>query len=317
MGNPSRKPKTSRGRAWMKLVRRHGVMGASRRWGRHADNPRRSRRRNPLWRSKVSGRFKGRRPGRLLHRISGGMGWRNPPMTNTWFGQPRRHRFAALKGWRGRRRYRNNPRRHRRSIRLRDNPVASIASRIEEAFSQEGIGDFLQGLVGFGGSLAGSQLITTQMIKDANTPLGRIISTLGTGLILSALSGYVSPKAPKRVFFGALLATGYRALSEVVPAEKKATFPLPLLAGMGEDTDFRKVVEAEILKNLRARGVSGYLPPAGLANYRRPAGMDAYLTESEAAGMGAYLTESEAAGLVPSGVGYADEFSGGDAPERF
>jgi hypothetical protein len=69
-------------------------------------NPRRKRRRsrrNPLFKSRITGRFKGRAPGRRMHRRrSRPHYWHNPVVPISW--NPRKRR-----GSRRRRSYRNNP----------------------------------------------------------------------------------------------------------------------------------------------------------------------------------------------------------------
>jgi hypothetical protein len=204
---------------------------------------------------------------------------------------------------------------------LLDNPLAAITSRLEEVFSAEGIGDLLQGMAGFGGSLFLERLLTTKVITAIASPVGRIAATFVSGIALSTVSEYLIPHSAKKVFAGSLLATGWRALSEIVPAADKATFPVPLLAGMGAGEEaFKKAIEHEILKQMRG-GVSDYIEPAGINEYFPPAGMDAYLTTAEAEraalpspGVGAYLTASEA---LKAGMGAYDEFAGAGSPEKF
>lgn len=246
--------------------------------------------------------------------------------------RPRRRASRNPANW-GVSAYRNR----RRSYRLSRNPIAEIAARVESVFTSEGLGTLLQGLAGMAGSLAGAQFFTTSIMPVAHTPIGRILSTFGVAVLGSLVMDRVVPGSGRRFLTGGLLATGYRALSELVPAEKKADFPIPLLAGMGAEPGeeaFRKAIESEILKELRAPaggGVSGmgqsyWIDPAGVEQYYvQPAGMQAYMTKSEARtaapetspSLGAYITAMEAEKSGVQGMGMYDEFSGAFSPERF
>jgi len=292
---------------------------------------------NPLFRSRRSGRYKSRAPGRRLHHYRRGQGWHlanNPP-------RRRSRRYSANPRHYSRRRYRSNP--GRRRVSLLSNPMGAIESLVREAFSGDTIETAFHTGLGFGGALAGMKALTA-CFPALNTQWARTPAVLGAGLAGSLLLGMLGGKSMGvRAVTGTVLATLWQGVSEVVKGTAAAQW-IPTLGEGPEAEAFRKAIEREVLKELQGgggpqsteegmsyylqpAGVSeAYLKPAGSAAYLQPAGSSAYLTmnESEAAqrgmghgGMSAYLTSSEAT-AARAGMGDADaEFGGRDLPERF
>jgi MFS family permease len=251
---------------------------------------------------------------------------------NPWFGAPRRHRRAALKGLRRRsRRARRNPGSYRRRKRLVANPVKALMGAFEQAFSMDTLETLFHTGLGFGGTYAGSKLITTQLIPAMDTQIGRPAVALGTSIVSSGLVGMVmGPKLAARWLGGGLLAALFQTLSELIRGTTAATY-IPTLGEAPGTSEFRKAIEQEVLKELRG-GMSGldpraiyikpsgvsYQPPAGLSKYMPAAGSSAYLTRREAAkatGMNAFMTQRELI-AAQAGMG-ASEFDPASMTERF
>lgn len=224
----------------------------------------------------------------------------------------RRRTFANPPRSRRRRHYRRNgPRRrsyrHGNRRRVMDNPAAGAMNIFKDMFSVDTVKSMVLGLLGFGTALALPQMVLSQVELYRTQPIVRVLAPLVVTGLAAALVGFVTKDKNmiKTTLTGGLVATGWRALSEVVPAEKKPTFPIPLLAGMGDAQSeaFRKAIEGEILKQLNAEGVSGYLTPGQVENAVRQGGMSAYLTPGQV----------ERA----TGMGARDEFSPRAMAERF
>jgi len=321
-----------------------GIIRPKRRRARR-DNPRRRigvrrrRRANPLYRAR-SGRFTARHTGRRLRRVRP-RGWRvneNPRRRvrrrkrRDTADNPRvRHRRPRRRGRRNPVYYSDNARRRgRRMVRLLDNPLEALKAAFTEAFSGDTIETVFHTGLGFGGTLVGSKLIYKTLITAVDTPIGRVGTTLGVGILGSALLGMVGgPQLAVRALAGGLLATVWQGVSEVVRGTKAADW-VPTLGEGPESEEFRKAIEAEVLKEIRgggggarrtAEGMSVYIQPAGVSEYYlTPAGQQAYLTANEAekaAGMQTYLTQREVE-MAAAGVGDTDsEFGGKNLPERF
>ena len=210
---------------------------------------------------------------------------------------------------RRRRRYAMNPR--RRSRRYSANPSATIMGQLKDIFSVKSVQTIFAGLIGFGGALALPQMAASAVKldlyfkADAQGSVVRVLSSgVATGLLAFA-TGWLTKDRDmvKTVTIGGLIATGWKVLSEMVPADKKATFPIPLLAGMGDSQSeaFRRAIEAEIVKQI---GVEGYATQDQIA---RAVGVSGYATPAQL---------ERAANLTPVGVG-ADEFDTRAMSERF
>lgn len=277
--------------------------------------------------SNVRGWFKkrGKRWGRrgVSRRFRGGRRFTRPRRRRVMQSNPPKRRHS-----RRRRTYSANP--SRRRVRLLSNPIAGIMDIFTEAFSGETLETVFHTGLGFGGTLVGSRLIFKQLItKLGESAIGRVGTTLGVGIIGSALLGMIGGKTlGVRALGGGMLATLWAGLSEAVKDTKAADW-IPTLGDGPESTEFRQAIEAEVLKELRGSGVSQddeegmsvYLQPAGVSEtYLQPAGSSAYLTSVEgerSAGMSAYLSRQ---GVVAAeaGVGDSDsEFGGNSLPERF
>jgi hypothetical protein len=245
---------------------------------------------------------------------------------------------------RSRRRVRRNPYRSRRryarrnpaaSFRLASDPIGAIKNAIMSAFSMDTVETLAHMGVGFGGSLWLSKLITNASwtpTTPQTMPYWKVGSTFLSSVLLAGASSLLkNSRLTARVLTGGLFATLWTAVSEAVSGTQFQQY-IPTLSG-AENEEFRKAIEAEVLKELRGGGVHGYLPAAGAEGfetylrpagieYLRPAGSEAYLTEVNAqraqSGMGAYLTERNAT-AAEAGVGNDadDEFSRRGMPERF
>lgn len=242
---------------------------------------------------------------------------------------PRRRRRRSS-GRRSRRVYRNPG----ASFRLASDPIGAIKNAIMSAFSVDTLETLAHMGVGFGGSLFFGKMLAGQswMPSDPGmAPVVKIGSTFLSTLGLTGLSSLLkNSRLTARVLTGGLFATLWQGLSQLVSGTQFQQY-VPTLSG-AENEEFRKAIEAEVLKELRGGGVHGYLPAAGAEGYEtylrpagieylRSAGSEAYLTEvnSERArsGMGAYLTERNTV-AADAGVGYGDdEFSRKGMPERF
>ncbi len=305
---------------------------------------RRSRRRNPSGFIKVGRRWKKitkyarrRRRGSKRGQISG-------------FKFPRRYRRSrrrvhsnpvVVSNPRRRRRVHHNPRRSRRVyrnpvMRLASDPIGAIKNAIMSAFSVDTLETLAHMGVGFGGSLWLGKLIYTQPWVPASpstAPYMQIGSTFVSTLLLTGASSLLkNSRLTARVLTGGLFATLWQAISQAVSGTQFQQF-VPTLSG-AENDEFRKAIEAEVLKELKGGGVHGYLPAAGAEGYEtylrpagieylRPAGSEAYLTqvntERANAGMGAYLTQvgAERANAGMGHDGIEDEFSRRGLPEKF
>lgn len=194
---------------------------------------------------------------------------------------------------------------------------------IKEAFSMDTLTRVFHGAIGFGGTVAGTKLITDVLGVDfLKTGTGKIVATGGVAILGGAVAGMVTKdkELAKRVMAGGLLATALRVLGVILPDTAKQYIPT-----LGEDdsAQFRAAIEQEVLKELRAAGTEGmiYLPPAGSEYYLPSAGSAAYMTEleaSRAAALGAYMTRKDAQG---AGVGFypheTDEMGSKGLVERF
>ena len=229
-----------------------------------------------------------------------------------WFKSPGKYKgYRVMK-----RRYSANPRRRRSGGRRRYsmNPAATLMGTVKEVFSTESVQTIIAGRAGFGGALALPQAALSGWSmyngSEIQNKVVRVASSgVATALLATAAAYFTKDRQIVRnVITGGLIATGWRGVSEAVPADKKSSFPIPLLSGMGDAQSdaFRTAIEAEIVKQLQSEGVSGYLT----LDQARRAGM---------AGMGAYVTPSElsAATMHPVGIGVADEFDPKQARERF
>lgn len=333
----------ARARARRSRARRANPRGLIRYRGRWISAKPRRRRRNPLWRSRRSGKYRGRAPGRRLHRIRGGVGWHadNPPKRRRRGSRRRRNpiiRSHRRKGTRVRRyfrrannpvrrrrysRRRNNPVRYfggrsRRSTRLMDNPVKAVMDIVKDAFSKPSLETMLHTGLGFGGSLAIAKFVSSPKVLNATgeailDKAGRVGITLASTVITSVLGGAVVGKVgAARMVIGGLVATLWQAVTEVVKGTQAADF-VPTL-GQAVDEDFRKAVETEVLRNLRrGGGMNAYLTPAGSERYLTPAGSAAYFTP-RGAGMEAFATERS---IVDAGVGADAEFGRNSEIEQF
>lgn len=286
---------------------------------------RRAARKNPLFRSRRSGKFKGRGPGRRLHRRRRSPHyWHNPPIRR----RRRRHarRNPVVRRRRSSRRYRRNPGTValRRRVSLSD-PIGSVMAVFKEAFSKETLMAAVQSGIGFGGTLGGSKLIFNSFAM-LNTPIGRVGTNFVVTVLETLLFGAVGgAKLGARVLTGGLLATIWQGVSEAVRGTPAAQW-VPTLGEGPEDAEFRRAIEGEVLRELRGGrragpdGMSIYLKPAGI-NYVPAAGTNAYLTGREAdklavGGVNAYMTERE----LDRATGMGDsegEFGSASAPERF
>lgn len=266
---------------------------------------RRRSRKNPLFRSRRTGKFKGSAPGKRLHRRR-----RRP---HYWH-NPKRRRSG--------RRYRRNPGTGRRRIALLSNPVNAVMQVVKEAFSGDTLEQVFQTGLGFGAAAAGQRFVTRKLFPGLNTDVGRVGVTFGVSLIETLLlSFFGQSRMAVRALTGGLLATAWQGASEWLPASVKDFVPT---LGDNEDAEFRQAIEQEVLREIRGgssdEGMSVYLTPAGVSDtYLQPAGSSAYLTQSEAdraAGMSVYLTRKEVE--ATSGMGDSDgEFGRGGMPERF
>lgn len=245
---------------------------------------------------------------------------------------------------RSRRRVRRNPgRRHSRrvyrnpaaSFRLASDPIGAIKNAIMSAFSMDTVETLAHMGVGFGGSLWLSKMLVNASFVPTtpeSMPYWKIGATFASTLGLTGLSSLLkNSRLTARVLTGGLFATLWQAISQAVSGTQFQQY-VPTLGG-AENEEFRKAIEAEVLKELRGGGVHGYLPAAGAEGfetylrpagieYLRPAGSEAYLTEMNAdrarGGMGAYLTERNSV-AAEAGVGNDtdDEFSRRGMPEKF
>lgn len=189
-------------------------------------------------------------------------------------------------------------------------------SSIKDVVSVDAVKTAVAGLAGFGGALGIPQAVLSSTEAWKN-PWIRVGASLLTTALLGVVVNYVTKdrELVKTAITGGLVATGWRGLSEAVPADKKASFPIPLLAGMGDaaSDNFRRAIEQEIVQQLNQNGVSAYLTP-GQAD-RAQVQMNGYRRN-----MGAYLTPGQvdrAQGFALSGMGRADEFDTKSIAERF
>ena len=259
------------------------------------------RRRNPLYRT-ARGRYTGRRTKRRLRKV-----------------RPR--------GWR------NNP---RRRVRYSRNPLKQIQSAFNEVFSMDTFEQVFQTGIGFGGAIAGTNLLVDNIGVDAlKTGWGKVGATAGVSALESGLLHMVTKDArfAKRVLVGGMLATLLRALGQVIPADSELRKWVPTLGN--RNGQFRRAIERQVLREMRGSGNSAYyMPAAGSSAYYMPAaGSAAYLTPSELRsaenraglagnGMGAYLTAAQGESLDVTGFagykGTVSEFgNAGAVRERF
>ncbi len=124
------------------------------------------------------------------------------PFGNPWYGQPRRHSKAALKGARGRTR----------------NPVAAIGRSFGLQNMAQGVGG--EEVLGAVGGFAASSLVPSMIIKDAGTQGGKIMRIVA-GVATTVLAGMAvksfSPKAARGVIVGGLAGTAIQAIQVFTP----------------------------------------------------------------------------------------------------
>ena len=189
--------------------------------------------------------------------------------------------------------------------------------------------------VGFAGAIAGTNLLVENIGVDAlKTGWGKVGATAGVSALESGLAHMITKDArlSKRILVGGMLATLLRALGQVIPADSEIRKWVPTLGNA--NSQFRRSIERQVLRELRGGGNSSYyMPASGSSAYGLPAvGSSAYLTPKElrraenraglAGGVGAYLTAREGEELDVFGVaGYAgpvNEFGNAGGPrERF
>lgn len=263
--------------------------------------PRRRRRRNPLWRTSTG-------------RYSGTSGSRK--------NRKRRLSKAKPRGWR------NNS---RRRVKYSRNPFKQITGAFEEVFSMDTLEQVFQTGVGFAGAIAGTNLLVENIGVDAlKSGWGKVGATAGVTAIESGLAHMITKDArlSKRILVGGMLATLLRALGQIIPADSEIRKWVPTLGNA--NSQFRRSIERQVLRELRGGGNSAYyMPASGSSAYGLPAvGSSAYLTPKELrgaenrAGLGAYLTAREGEELDVFGVaGYSgpvNEFGNAGGPrERF
>lgn len=321
-------PKTARGRAWISLVRKYGgVIPAARAWRKmkskpgYADNPG-----NPKGYIKVRG--KKRKITRYVRRRKSGQIKSFHPPKSWKRAHSKRKGSHRRKGGilrRIKRIFANPPARrsgHRR-LSVFNNPAVGIMQSIQRSINVDTLVTVSTQVASFGGVLAASKFVTSK-VAFLNNAIGRVAATLLSAVGLSYLANMLVPRLAGEVMRMGLFATGYRGLTELVPAEKRAAFPMPLLSGMGDASEeaFKRAIEGEIINRMRrsgAAGVGAYLTAgeadrAGMGQgsyFIQPAGVHEYV---EPAGQGAYLTAGEA---ERAGMGEVLEFSRGNMAERF
>jgi hypothetical protein len=203
------------------------------------------------------------------------------------------------------------------------NPAGTLMSTMKDIFSVKSLQTVLYGFGGFAGALGIPQFFLSQTTWWAQ-PVVRTLAPVVTTGILATLAWYAlgDRDAVRTVVTGGLVASGWRAVSEVVPASQKASFPIPLLAGLGDAQSdaFRRAIEGEIVRQLQSEGLSAY---ATVDEIRRLGmnGMGAYATVSDmtraADGQSGFHGLPQPRTLMPSGVGFADEFDPKTMRERF
>jgi hypothetical protein len=297
-----------------------GYIKSGRRWRKitkYATRRKRGKRRGQIRGFKFPRRYRRSRSRRRVHR--------NPVVVSN----PRRRRARRNPSRRHSRRAYRNP----GSFRLASDPIGAIKNAIMSAFSVDTVQTLAEMGVGFGGSMFLGKFGRTFLPDGPIQPWMKVGSTFLGALVLTGASALLkNSRLTARILTGGLFATLWQGLSEAVSGTQFQQY-IPTLSGSPETEEFRKAIEAEVLKELRGGGVHGYLPAAGAEGYEtylrpagieylRPAGSEAYLTqvntERANGGMGAYMTErnTEAAN---SGVGNDsdDEFSRRGMPERF
>lgn len=140
--NPTGTPKTAKGKAWRKLVKKHGVMKAAKiKRGRKRKYKAKKRKYTPK-KKYVAKKRKYKAKKRKY-------------ASNKWAGQPRRHSKAAKKGWRKRRKYAKNP-------------VSTVKAIITNTFSMKGAKDVAVVLGGLAGAVIGETVVTQKMGKTSD-----------------------------------------------------------------------------------------------------------------------------------------------------
>jgi hypothetical protein len=223
----------------------------------------------------------------------------------------------------------------RRRVKYSRNPFKQITGAFEEVFSMDTLEQVFQTGVGFAGAIAGTNLLVENIGVDAlKSGWGKVGATAGVTAIESGLAHMITKDArlSKRILVGGMLATLLRALGQIIPADSEIRKWVPTLGNA--NSQFRRSIERQVLRELRGGGNSAYyMPAAGSSAYGLPAvGSSAYLTPKElrgaenraglAGGVGAYLTAREGEELDVFGVaGYSgpvNEFGNAGGPrERF
>lgn len=205
---------------------------------------------------------------------------------------------------------RNRPVYRRRTRRYSSNPATALVGTFKDLISLDSLKTVITGLLGWGASLAGPQaLLSTTTVWTY--PAVRVLASLVATGVSAVAAGYLTKdrEVVRNIVVGGLIGTGWRALSEVVPAASKATFPLPLLAGMGDPQTeaFKRAIEGEIQAQLKRNGMSAYLTPRqAIAAQPQGMGMHGYLTPGQVA---------DAQGIPLSGLN--DEFDTRLVAEKF
>jgi len=223
-------------------------------------NPRRKRRRsrrNPLFKSRITGRFKGRAPGRQLHRRRRAPHyWHNPVVPISW--NPRRRRHGR------RRSYRNNPVLPFFAM----NPSGAVGDVLGKLKSMVDVSFWTETGIPVAAGFFGSKVLGNQIynylpnvllsnVPSAAWPFIRAtVNTLaGAGLSWGA-SKVLSKKAADNIWLGTVVGVAADLIKQLLESFAPGVASSLGLSGLGQSVDDRMkdAIAARVRGNL-----NGYL----------------------------------------------------------
>jgi len=201
---------------------------------------------------------------------------------NSWFKQPRRHRRAARKGWRRRRRFARNPRRYAR------NPGAGLAAISGGALASlkkvADVGFWMDEIVpvavgGIASKVAASQLMP--MVGLAYSGIRRHVGNVVASALTSAVAYFVtkSGKTSSQILAGGLTAALVDVIYAAFGSEPIVAATAPTMGDLSlfGASNLERELEERILREVEG-GVSGV---NDFVSREALQGLDAFVTAEE------------------------------------
>ena len=128
------------------------------------------------------------------------------PYGNPWYGQPRRHKWAAEKGWRQRRR-----RSHRNPI---GNPVRGLTTQVQNLTQGIGAPEIIAAAGGLAAALTLPKMFNMQSATGTQKFMRLLVAALGAVGVGFAARQFLSQKAGQAAIAGGLAGVALVALNQ-------------------------------------------------------------------------------------------------------